>query len=303
MSQRSLRRSECGDPGFERDLLDSSSLAAWKGLPLAWVEADPHEVVGEHFIGRHALVTIDRGAMQTEVRWGRRASAWDLSAGSIGCFAAGTHFSSSRWRWSHARRIAVDLDAGSTLAPDLFDGPARAPRLRTEIEFRDPALSAVLQCMVEEVGAGCPNGSLYAESLSLGVLMRLQRRGSDPSVLVHERGRLSARQLQVVREQVLESLGRSLEIRTLAEACGFSASQFTRLFRQTIGCSPYRYVQQLRLERARELVLASERELAAIADETGFASQSHMTTAFVRVFGRPPGTLRREARLSVLVEG
>ena len=59
---------------------------------------------------------------------------------------------------------------------------------------------------------------------------------------------------------------------------------------------PVQYVLRMKLKRARELVTAGELPLAAVAQATGFASQSHMTSAFVRAFGVPPGQMRRQRR-------
>ena len=69
-----------------------------------------------------------------------------------------------------------------------------------------------------------------------------------------------------------------------------------RLFRRTTGTSPHRYVVLRRLEHARRLITTSSLPLAEVASETGFASQSHMNSAFVRVYGCTPGDARRNAR-------
>ena len=66
-----------------------------------------------------------------------------------------------------------------------------------------------------------------------------------------------------------------------------------RLFKNTFACTPYQYVLDMRLRHARALVLGGQLPLAGIAEEAGFSSQSHMTTAFVRAFGATPGDLRR----------
>ena len=72
-----------------------------------------------------------------------------------------------------------------------------------------------------------------------------------------------------------------------------------RLFRNTLGCTPHQYVMAARIERARDLVLEGTLPLTAVAELTGFAHQAHMTAAFVRAFGTPPGGMRRAAKRSV----
>ena len=144
-----------------------------------------------------------------------------------------------------------------------------------------------------------PTGSCFAESLSLGVAMRLSRRAIARSGEGRERGKLTAAQVQRVEELVQSKLGGEASLGMLAQATGFSLSQFVRVFKNTFGCTPYHYVFSARIERARELVISSSVPLAIIAAETGFASQSHMTSAFVRAYKSPPGEMRRGSRKSL----
>lgn len=287
--------SACGDLGHERSLLDPAAAARWRGLPIGWIEISPHVVSADLTTPRDVLVMIDSGVVQADFRFGRRATSWEFAPSSIGCFVAGTQLDASRWRWAPTRRIVVDLAAPFPEGAELLDG-ARGRALATEIEFRDEEVAAVLRAMVREVADGCPNGRLYAESLSLGVLARLRQRAVAGRSAERERGRLTARQLRIVEETVRSQLGRDLGIAGLAAAVGFSPAQFARLFKRTLGCTPHRYVLQARLDRAMALAVGSDVPLADIAFETGFASQSHMTAAFARSFRTTPGAARRNAR-------
>jgi len=87
-----------------------------------------------------------------------------------------------------------------------------------------------------------------------------------------------------------------LAIGELARAAGFSKTQFVRLFKNTFSCTPYTYIMRTRLQQAKQQVLGSSQTLAVIAGNTGFSSQSHMTTAFARAFQATPGDMRRVAR-------
>jgi AraC family transcriptional regulator len=294
--RQATQRSACGDLVHERSLLDAPASARWQGLPIGWIEISPHVVSANLTTPRDVLVMIDSGVVQADFRFGRRATSWEFAPDSIGCFVAGTQLDASRWRWTPTRRIYVDLEAPFPAGADLLDDGSRGRALATEIEFRDAEVAAVLRSMAREVAEGCPNGRLYAESLSLGVLSRLRQRAQAGRSVERERGRLTARQLRVIEETVRGQLGRDLGIAGLASAIGFSAPQFARLFKRTLGCTPHRYVLQARLDRAMVLAIGSDRPLADIAFETGFASQSHMTAAFARRFGTTPGAARRHAR-------
>lgn len=73
---------------------------------------------------------------------------------------------------------------------------------------------------------------------------------------------------------------------------GLSARQFSRLFRETVGVTPKRYILDTRLRYARYLVDNSSMAMTAIAFETGFADCAHFSTTFRARFGLTP----RDAR-------
>lgn len=287
--------SDCANPGFERNLLAGAELSRWQGLGLAWIESTPHEVHADVVTERSGLVMIDTGATQADFRYGAKSMSCEFRPGSIGFFAAGTELNSSRWRWANARRIYVDLQAAVPGADGLLASMRPFPR-NTEIEFRDPELTSVLRAMVAEVAAGSPQGPLYAQCLSLGIAMRLNERAAPRGAARVERGKLSAAQLRRIDDLVDSQLSKEISLTELAAVAGFSPSQFARLFKKTLGCTPHQYVLRRRLERTKELVIGSDLPLAFVASAAGFASQSHMTSAFVRIFKSPPGQMRRSAK-------
>ena len=71
----------------------------------------------------------------------------------------------------------------------------------------------------------------------------------------------------------------------LARECGLSTSYFARAFRQATGVPPHRWLTHRRIERAKELLLQSELELAQIAVACGFVDQKS-SRADLRAIGR-----------------
>ena len=68
-----------------------------------------------------------------------------------------------------------------------------------------------------------------------------------------------------------------------------------RLFREQLGMSPKVFYLKLRLARARTLLRQTVDPIVAVAVECGFASTSHFSHAYKRVFGIPPTHERRSA--------
>ena len=280
------------NPLEERNLLSTEAVSRWAGLSLGWVEAVPDLSGSCETAGHTLLAMLDCGRARAEFHYGHRSTEHELGAGAIGLFAPGGHADVSRWRCDGVRRIMLQFDQAQLDDTVLSEQLARMP-LRTEIEFHDDDLAGVLRAMVHEVADGCPRGALYAESLSLGVAMRLQQRAASRYTTPRERGRLSAAQAGRVEALVRARLAQNLSIGELAQAAGFSKTQFVRLFKNTFTCTPYHYILNARLQRARALVQGSMQPLAGIAEDSGFSSQSHMTTAFLNAFGVTPGGLRR----------
>ena len=93
-----------------------------------------------------------------------------------------------------------------------------------------------------------------------------------------------------------KNLARPLSVEELAEAVNLSPRQFSRVFTAETGQSPAKAIEGLRLETARLMIEQSRHPLEIIARETGFRDRRHLREAFVRGFGVPPQSLRREAR-------
>jgi AraC family transcriptional regulator len=273
-------------------LLSADKATRWRGFALGWLEASPHVEVTDSEVKTTRLAMLDSGSAQAEFAYGRKSFDCDLTAGAIGLFAEGTHMNRIRWKCQQVRRIIVEVDLHRLSDPGMQECVNRLPQ-ETEVEFRDGELTAVLRSMVAEAANGSPHGQLYAESLSLGVALRLQQRAASRARASPERGKLTAAQVQRLEDWIVVHLSEDISLAQLAQIAGFSPAHFVRLFKNSLGCAPYRHVLNIRLERARHLLLASDLAIAEIAVETGFASQSHLTTAFVREYKTPPGQLRR----------
>jgi transcriptional regulator GlxA family with amidase domain len=87
-----------------------------------------------------------------------------------------------------------------------------------------------------------------------------------------------------------------LTVVELAKAAHLSPRQFSRAFRAETGQSPAKAVENLRVEAARLMMEQSRHPIDIIARQTGFADRDRMRRAFLRAFGQPPQTIRRNAR-------
>ena len=95
-------------------------------------------------------------------------------------------------------------------------------------------------------------------------------------------------------ESNLEEL---INLDDLASLVGISRRQLERLFKKYLGCVPRRYYLDLRLKKARQLLLQTPRSVSEIAIACGFVSASHFSKSYREMFGLSPREERQLQRL------
>ena len=79
----------------------------------------------------------------------------------------------------------------------------------------------------------------------------------------------------------------------LADGIGVSASYLRREFCAAFGLSPISYLKELRIEKAKRLLLSEQYPIARIAAECGYAGASYFIQDFHRSTGESPGYYRK----------
>jgi AraC family transcriptional regulator len=80
-----------------------------------------------------------------------------------------------------------------------------------------------------------------------------------------------------------------------------SRNHFTELFKESTGQTPYQYVVDARVKKAKELLTTGKFTISEAAHHVGFIDQSHLTRHFKRVFGLPPKRLLTGRRPQIAV--
>ncbi len=83
----------------------------------------------------------------------------------------------------------------------------------------------------------------------------------------------------------------------IANLVGISRRQLERQFKQYLGSVPSRYYLELRLQRARQLLLDSSHSIVQVGLMCGFSSGSHFSTAYGTLFGITPREERQRKLL------
>ena len=95
-----------------------------------------------------------------------------------------------------------------------------------------------------------------------------------------------------VAQLMEENIERPLSLDEIAQATSLSRRQIERLFRRHLDCVPNRYYLQIRLRRARELLLQTSMPIIDITTACGFQSPPHFSRCYRAQFGCPPSAER-----------
>ena len=96
------------------------------------------------------------------------------------------------------------------------------------------------------------------------------------------------------RLRIREALESDLTIKQVAQDLGVSYSNFRKLFKEHTGMSPAIYQQDLRLQRAKELLTTTDLTIKEIAYRLNFESPDYFSYKFKAQTGRRPTELRAE---------
>ncbi|TWT14133.1 helix-turn-helix domain-containing protein [Reyranella sp. CPCC 100927] len=181
------------------------------------------------------------------------------------------------------------------IASGHASAPVRLPRL-----FNDHETSRVMALMttsIEAANTDCYT-PLLVESLGRSLTILLAKRlfiEQRPRGATH-RGGLTGARLERAKSFVAAHYGTRITVSEIARAAGYSPYHFARSFKMTTGMTPFRYIQSVRLDKAKEMLLNSYASLNEIAVRCGFSDGESFSQFFRRVQGIRPGIYRQTLR-------
>jgi AraC family transcriptional regulator len=275
---------------LEFNLVRFFSGSLWDGIRLQRVRMEPGEIQ-EGFLARHLIAVQAGSGASADMSWaGARRRVRRIGHGEVDVVPAGMSYSG--WWPTASECIAIDV------APEFVASVAGRDASRLEIQpafaVVDVEVAQIARLLAAEVCDGGTHGSLYGESLGTALTARLLRANRAVWRQV-EAGRraLPAQKLRRIQDYIESHLGGRLSLQAMADALHMNVYGFLRAFKASTGVPPHRYVLERRIARAKSLLAHGELSLADVALSCGFASQSHFSTAFLRLVGATPGGYRR----------
>ena len=99
-------------------------------------------------------------------------------------------------------------------------------------------------------------------------------------------------------EWVRGNLQKDLTLEVLAEHANLSTRHFARKFKDTFGVTPADFIEEMRLDEARWLLVNSDNPIGELAANVGYSNDDTFRRAFERHFGIAPADYRRRFSLA-----
>lgn len=191
-----------------------------------------------------------------------------------------THFYLEPTFVSHVAHEAIDPDRVEI----LFE-----PKISDLLIYQ---ICLALKADLDVDGSGT---GFYADSMATTLSAHLLRHYSTRKHKLREyEDGLPKHKLQQAFDYINEHLGEDLSLIAIATELYMSQYYFCRLFKQSTGMTPHRYLIQQRVERAKQLLRQKEGAIAHVAMECGFANPSHFAKHFRQYTGVTPKEFRRK---------
>lgn len=245
----------------------------------------------ERITERHILVAWSgrQGSGEFETRHGVY-TPYTSCHGSFGFLPTGVVPAVRPDGRSEITLCALDPKFASSVEEELDRKPLEELRFRAS--FYEPTLFQLVTLLSAEAANRGLFGRLYADHLAQAIATRLLLFGRNERRAERSKAQALPRHLfQRVLER-MQNLDVGLDLQTLAAETGYSRLHFLRMFRAATGQTPHRYLLQLRLTRAKDLLQQRRTSLIDIAAMCGFSSQSHMSRVFRQLLGMTPSEYR-----------
>lgn len=194
------------------------------------------------------------------------------------------------------RRVAADAveRSGGSLRPQLGasgDPPAFVAEFNREIT---DALARFLRSVSTRPDRRL--APLYLQE----IVFRLMQASQRNRLLQGTADETDSDPITIAVRYINENLSKGITVADIAKQVNMSPSTFAHLFRSLTGSSPYAFVTQTRLNRAKSLLRSRDVAIGEVAREVGYTSLPHFSTEFRRRFGVCPRSYAQAARIDDL---
>lgn len=263
----------------------------WKGWPLR-VAHFPGQGRSEELVSADDTLLVWSGG-RSEVTLQQQAERHRFTrrSGTIDLMPKGTVLEEVAWQGQASTCVAVTFDSRS-----IERVLGRAAVLEDEhfrVALPDAHVVELVHQLQTQLRSGQPWGATYVEALSLTLASYIYGRYGSRAPSLEQNTHLCLREWERLVAFVEDHLQHELGVSDLAAVMGYSPDHFAKLFKRDFGLSPYQYVLNRRVERAKSLLRGRGLSIAEVAMTCGFSTRAHLSSAFKARVGITPGVYRR----------
>jgi AraC family transcriptional regulator len=206
-------------------------------------------------------------------------------------------------RWEHDS-LCMHVYLQPTFVNNLISTNFAAEEILFKIIIgcEDPIIKNLLELFKQEFALNGLTDLLYTEALATALSLHLIRTYTDRQPLkIIQEVYAHRSQLTEIIDYIEQNLDREITVQALAQRTQLSISVFAHSFKKITGISPYQFIIQQRLEKARKLLLDREANLAisTICQMCGFSNTSIFTNRFSQKYGISPAKYRLSSEQSI----
>jgi AraC-like DNA-binding protein len=192
-----------------------------------------------------------------------------------------THHLAGRSGNHHFYFAAVDLDVVARRHPDLARPAGVVHREAGDVAYAFAQLVRELTTRYEYAGTGL---TLAVDHLVLAFSRSLAPTAA-PQLAMHPA-------VRTVKRLLDQEFHERWALRDLADRAGLAPAYLAELFAAELGQPPHRYLNERRIDRARQLLESSDVTITALALSLGFSSSQHFARVFRQLTGSTPTAVR-----------
>jgi AraC family transcriptional regulator len=273
----------------------SSDDLNWTSLYVSSQVEAPFEGV---FEARDTLIVAFRNGGAGTNRLGGRGTPWSGAPGTLRIIPGGQQLELTLTSTSETVHLYVRRQILEEVAADMVDGDPQGVNLQLGRGLTEPVLFRLVDAAESAMLAG-HREALYSDWLSRAIAARLIQSHTTVSlkrVLPNASGQSVSRDVSTAIDYMASHLDQNISLAELARTSNRSPSHLSRLFGIQMGVPPHRYLIQMRVSKARQLLEKTNIPIAEIAAICGFSHQEHLTRLFRRYHGVSPGAYRQTVK-------
>jgi AraC family L-rhamnose operon regulatory protein RhaS len=180
--------------------------------------------------------------------------------------------------------LAFPEDAAEKIAPVFCAAQKHAWR-------STPAMRRMLLTLIHELDEQDDNSEIVIQGLFRAAIVELFRIVSDPYMSSPAPAPAPKRVLAFL-EELSERCHEPWTLDSMAAHCGLKRSQFTEYVRKRTGHPPLTHLNQVRIARAKSMLLGTGKNVTQIAMENGFSTSQYFAKVFRSMTGITPSAYR-----------